>query len=147
MSPEVEKLAKSQDRMGFRNFTEGRISKHFVEIQQYHLEHADSYMNGSDWVKQLITKLLQITHSQWIFCNFTLHDKRGGALKQLEIKQMREEAIRFQGQTQKISPKKADSCLNWMKTGLLQGMTGTQINVIFCQLLGLQCVLGGGGSQ
>ena len=52
-------------------------------------------MNGNDWVKQLITKLLQNTHSQWIFRNFTLHDKRGGALKQQEIKQMREEAVVF----------------------------------------------------
>ena len=74
---------------------EGRISKHFWTIQQRHLEDADSYMNGIDWVKQFITKILQITHSQWIFRNFTLHDKQGGELQQQEIKQMREEALRF----------------------------------------------------
>lgn len=74
---------------------EGRISRHFITIQQRHLEDADSYMNGSDWVKQLITRILQITHSQWIFRNFTLHDKQGGKLQLQEIKQMRSEAVRF----------------------------------------------------
>ena len=34
-----------------------------------------SYLNGSNWTKSLISKLLHITHSQWIYCNFTLHDK------------------------------------------------------------------------
>ena len=74
---------------------EGRISVKFVMIQQRHLEDSESYMNGSDWVKQFITKILQITHSQWIFRNFTLHDKKGGELQMQEIKQMREEAVRF----------------------------------------------------
>ena len=52
-------------------------------------------MNGNDWIKRFITKLLQNTHSQWIFRNFTLHDKGGGELQQREIKQMREEALKL----------------------------------------------------
>ena len=64
MSPELQKLAESQDKIGWRNLMEGRISKQFMEIQQRHLEYSDSFMNGKDWVKKFISKLLQITHSQ-----------------------------------------------------------------------------------
>ncbi len=54
---------------------EGCISTHFYFIQHYHLSLSGSYLNGSDWTKSLISKLLHITHMQWIYRNFTLHDK------------------------------------------------------------------------
>ncbi len=59
---------------------EGCISTHFYFIQHYHLALLGSYLNGADWTKLLISKLLHITHSQWIYCNFTLHDKLCGYL-------------------------------------------------------------------
>jgi hypothetical protein len=37
MSPKLLSLANSQDRIGWRNFTEGHISIHFYEIQKFHL--------------------------------------------------------------------------------------------------------------
>ena len=49
---------------------EGCISTHFYFIQHYHLALSGSYLNGSDWTKSLISKLLHITHSQWIYHNF-----------------------------------------------------------------------------
>ena len=36
------------------------------------------HLNGSNWTKSLISKLLHITHLQWIYHNFTLHDKLCG---------------------------------------------------------------------
>ncbi len=39
-----------------------------------------SFLNGADWAKQFISKILHITHSQWIFRNFSLHDKLNGYL-------------------------------------------------------------------
>ncbi len=41
---------------------------------------ASSFLNGKDWTKQFISKLLQITHSQWVYCNVLLHDRRQGYL-------------------------------------------------------------------
>ena len=38
-------------------------------------------MNGSDWMKQFITRILHMSHSQWIFRNFTLHNKLQGTIK------------------------------------------------------------------
>jgi hypothetical protein len=34
-----------------------------------------SYLNRADWTKQFISKLLHVTHSQWIFRNISLHIK------------------------------------------------------------------------
>ena len=81
MSPQFKALAASQDIIGWREFTEGHISTHFYAIQSFHLAMSRSYLNGEDWTKQFISKILQITHSQWIFRNYTLHDKHRGYLR------------------------------------------------------------------
>jgi hypothetical protein len=39
-----------------------------------------SYPNGEDWTKQFISRILQITHSQWIFRNVSLHNRTHGYL-------------------------------------------------------------------
>jgi hypothetical protein len=80
MSPKLKTLAESQDKIGWRNFTEGHISIHFYEIQTFHLAMSSSLLNGTDWTKQFITKILQITHSQWIYRNILLQDTRQGYL-------------------------------------------------------------------
>ena len=41
---------------------------------------SSSFINGSDWAKLFISKILHITHSQWIFRNFLLHKNRNGYL-------------------------------------------------------------------
>jgi hypothetical protein len=68
-------LAVSQDKIGWQNFMLGCISTHFYFIQHYLLSLSGSFLNGSDWTKTLISKLLHITHSQWIYCNFSLHNR------------------------------------------------------------------------
>jgi hypothetical protein len=69
-SPEMQCLASSQDLIGWRNFMEGRISCCFFEVQQSHLSSGHARMNASDWVQQLILKVLHMTHGQWILHNF-----------------------------------------------------------------------------
>ena len=41
-------------------------------------------MTGEDWMKAFVSNLIQISHSQWIFCNFTLHNKQSGYLSLLK---------------------------------------------------------------
>ena len=41
---------------------------------------SSNFLNGEDWTKQFISKLLQITHSQWIYRNVSLHDRQQGYL-------------------------------------------------------------------
>ena len=42
-------------------------------------------MEAEQWTRQLISRILHITHSQWIFRNFTLHDKQKGWLRRKEL--------------------------------------------------------------
>ncbi len=88
MSKKMRVLADSQDKIGWRHFMEGYISTHFYNIQWFHLlmYRYSNYLNNADWTKQFISKILQLTHSQWIYCNISLHDKHHGYLlnKQLE---------------------------------------------------------------
>jgi hypothetical protein len=81
MSKKMRALADSQDKIGWRNFKEGYISSHFYNIQRFHLSMSSNYLNGADWTKQFISKILQLTHSQWIYRNISLHDKRHGYLR------------------------------------------------------------------
>ena len=78
LSDALNMAAVSQDTIGWRNMMEGRISKHFYSIQRRHLATAQSRLNGDDWMKGLITRLLHISHSQWLLHNFTLHDAQCG---------------------------------------------------------------------
>ena len=85
MSPQMTALKRSKDVIGWRNFMEGRISREFLDIQNLHLELGNHRINGEQWVRHFIGKILHITHSQWIFRNFTLHDKQKGWLRRKEL--------------------------------------------------------------
>ena len=69
---------------------EGCISIHFYFIQHYHLALSGSYLNGSDWTKSLISKIIHITHSQWIYRNFALHDKLCGYLHNKSLEDIKQ---------------------------------------------------------
>ncbi len=78
MTKKMCTLADSQDKIGWRNFTEGYISIHFYNIQWFHLSMSSNYLNGADWTKQFISRILQLTHSQWMYRGISLHDKHLG---------------------------------------------------------------------
>ena len=80
LSPQMQRLAEEQDSIGWSHFLEGKISKQFYHIQQAYLAGSPSPLNGRDWVKSFISELLTISHTQWLFRNITLHDKRQGFL-------------------------------------------------------------------
>ena len=71
---------------------EGQISRKFEEVQSKHLALAEGHLNGRDWVRGLLSRVLQLTHSQWLYRNIMLHDKAGGSLRKLEMDQIRSEA-------------------------------------------------------
>ena len=47
-------------------------------------------MNGEQWVKQYISKILYIIHSQLIFRNSALHDKQKGWLRRKDMNDIME---------------------------------------------------------
>jgi hypothetical protein len=50
------------------------ISKEMMGIQQQHYALSGSRMNLEKWSSGLITRLLEITHGQWVYWNFIVHD-------------------------------------------------------------------------
>jgi hypothetical protein len=85
MPAKMLSLARSQDIIGWRNFTEGDISIHFYDIQHFHLAMHSSYLSSADWTKQFISKILHITHSQRIFRNILLHDRSFGYIHNKQL--------------------------------------------------------------
>jgi hypothetical protein len=67
MLAKMQHIPESQDKIEWRRFTEGCISKEFHRRQTFFLQMSNNRLNGTDWRKQLISRLLQITHSQWIY--------------------------------------------------------------------------------
>ena len=74
MHDKYQRIAQSQDRIGWRRFMEGMVSKELVSIQWEYLVLSGSSMTVDRWMSGLITKLLEVTHGQWLYRNIQVHD-------------------------------------------------------------------------
>jgi hypothetical protein len=71
-----------QDSIGWTDFLHGKVLVEIASIQQLHcMSSLSCRLTGKDWMKAFISLLLQISHSQWIFRNYTLHNKQRGYLR------------------------------------------------------------------
>jgi hypothetical protein len=52
-------------------------------------------MTSNDWMKHFIGRLLLISHSQWLYRNFTLHNKLRGYLRLQHQKEVLKEVGRL----------------------------------------------------
>ena len=77
---EYHRLAVSVDCIGWRRFMEGMLSRELVELQKYALAESDSRLTVDMWAKELVIRLLEITHGQWLYRNVLVHDKTAGDL-------------------------------------------------------------------
>ena len=68
----------------------------FIEIQGVHLALVCHRIHGEQWVRQFMSKILHITHSQWIFKNFTLYDRRKSWLRRKEMSKVMEKFESYQ---------------------------------------------------
>jgi hypothetical protein len=73
--------AASQDLIGWTEFLHGKISVDIESIQHIHCTLSPCRTTGSDWMKAMASHLMQASHCQWIFRNFTLYDKQRGYLR------------------------------------------------------------------
>ena len=81
-------LACSQDMIGWLHFMEGMISKEIVTLQQQHMAVSGSRLSINKWVSGLIIRLLEITHGQWLYRNFVVHDAVSGVLANKQKQQL-----------------------------------------------------------
>ena len=71
-------LGESQDHIGWRRFLEGMISREILPIQEDYMALSGSRGSIDEWAKELITRLLECTHGQWLYRNVHVHDHISG---------------------------------------------------------------------
>ena len=67
-------LAQSHDLIGWRRFMEGMISKETTGIKKSYLALSSHHISIESWTTGLITKLMEVTHGQWLYRNVHAHD-------------------------------------------------------------------------
>lgn len=83
------RMATSQDKIGWHRFMEGMVSKEMIRLQLEYAAVGGSRYGIQRWAAGLITKLLEITHGQWIYRNLLVHDRVAGTM----VNQRREELV------------------------------------------------------
>ena len=59
----------------------GRVCMQIARLQHAHLASSESLLNSGMWMRMLISKLLHMSHAQWLLHNFMLHDTTTGFLR------------------------------------------------------------------
>jgi hypothetical protein len=118
-------MAQSQDRIGWRRFMEGMISQKMVEVQAEYFSLRGTSWKLNKWASGLVTRLLEVSHGQWLYRNVMVHDRTSGQLamaRKEEIAAQIEEQYRLGG----ADLLEDDQYLLEMNLTELQGSTGEQ---------------------
>jgi hypothetical protein len=84
-------MAISQDKIGWRRFMEGMISRGMVVIQSEYLHLHGINWKLNRWATGLVIKLLEVTHGQWLYRNVVVHDRVVGDLAMMHKEGIRAE--------------------------------------------------------
>ena len=68
-----QQLAAEQDRLGFQNLSEGRVSTLFERIQCTRYKKIKSRRLSAKWAAELVDQLFHLVHLQWTYRNKYLH--------------------------------------------------------------------------
>ena len=74
--PALVEIATAQDILGWDSFVEGRITTNFLTAVKPALTGRRRRLKPKRWCQQFISKLLQITHKQWLYRNSDVHYKK-----------------------------------------------------------------------
>ena len=101
LGPRFYRLAASQDKIGWRRFMEGMISKEIVPLYAQHYNIRGGKLRPEAWGKALVVKLLEITHGQWLYRNIQVHDTATGIYstqRKEKLQQLIEDQIELGGE-------------------------------------------------
>ncbi len=73
-------MAEDQDMIGWRRFMEGMLSWRLVGLQANQYALTGEGLQLLSWASQLVIRLLEVTHGQWIYRNIQVHDEAQGML-------------------------------------------------------------------
>ena len=80
LSQAMRRAAHSQDAIGWKHLLEGKVSVRLRRLQEFFLIGCDTLLTIDDWMRGFINKLLEISHSQWIYRNLTKHHASQGTI-------------------------------------------------------------------
>jgi hypothetical protein len=87
------KLAESMDKIGWRRFMEGMVSKEILTIQGRAQETGKKKLPIQSWCAGLVTRLLEVTHGQWLYRNVHVHDILTGDIATRRKEDIRRELL------------------------------------------------------
>jgi hypothetical protein len=87
----IQEFAVSQDKIGWENFMMGMVSTKLFFIQELHLRLCAPHRLPVSWAEGLVTHLLQVTHTQWIYRCLLVHDRTSGTIINLNKNELLEE--------------------------------------------------------
>jgi len=67
MTPALTTVAEDIDLIGWHDMLHGRLPTSLTQFQQSYCASINSRLNGHDWARALVAKLLDISHGQWMF--------------------------------------------------------------------------------
>ncbi len=70
---------------------EGMVCKEQREIQTTYVALSGSRTRAEKWTGELITKLLEVMHGQWLYQNIQVHDRVAGTLATLRKEEIQME--------------------------------------------------------
>jgi hypothetical protein len=76
----LQEFALSQDVRGWDGFVPGMVSRKLLSIQSAFSHSSQSSSNAMRLISGLITQLLQVTHTQWIYQCVLVHDRMTGTI-------------------------------------------------------------------
>ena len=81
-------MAAAQDEIGWKQFMEGMITKRLVCLYAEHRELKGEGLSTEKWASQLVIRLLEVTHGQWVYRNIQVHDEVCGVIRTQEKEQI-----------------------------------------------------------
>jgi hypothetical protein len=81
MSPAMREAAEAQDAIGWTEFRHGKVALKITRFQEIYRILSSHRTRSHNWTKNLVEHLILISHSQWLFRNFSLHHKTKGYLQ------------------------------------------------------------------
>ena len=84
LTDEWIKLAEEQDKIGLDNFMEGKITSESRHIVKRQMIWEDGHYTAEDWTKHMISRVLDMTHGQWLYRNKVVHERMKDGITRIE---------------------------------------------------------------
>ena len=94
-------MAQSQDSIGWQRFMEGMVCKEIRAIQSSYSSGTGLCCNTVNWGRDLVTRLLEVTHGQWLYRNVQVKTEYLGHLQRKRRKNCKWKSNASKSWTQK----------------------------------------------